>query len=98
MNIVSNFNKHGFFFPTIIILLIVVQFIRPTIKSTPASGEILAPPDVKAVLKKACYDCHSNETKLGWADKISPVFWQVAKHVNIGRSHLNFSDWQRLSL
>jgi hypothetical protein len=100
MKIFSYLNKSGFFFPTGVILLVVLtalQFIRPEIKDLPASGEIQAPPDVKALLKKACYDCHSNETKLGWADKISPIYWQVAKHVNTGRSHLNFSDWKRLS-
>jgi len=87
-------------FRTVIILLtlfILIQFIRPEINSSPDSGDIEAPANVKAILIRACYDCHSNETQLGWADKIIPVYWHVAKHVNTGRSHLNFSNWKTLS-
>jgi hypothetical protein len=81
----------------VILIVICIQFIRPPIKTLPAKGDMIAPADVKMILKRACYDCHSNETKLGWADNISPVYWHVAGHVNAGRSHLNFSDWESLS-
>ena len=43
----------------------------------------------------ACYDCHSNEVDLRWYDKIAPVSWYVANHVNEGRDRLNFSEWDR---
>ena len=52
-----------------------------------------APPEVEAVLRAACYDCHSNETKWPWYSYIAPISWQVAHHVEDGRAELNFSEW-----
>lgn len=78
-------------------ILIILQFIRPEIPAKPVTGDLQAPPDVKAIFKRACYNCHSNETNLSWFDKISPIYWQVAAHVNAGRAGLNFSEWDRLS-
>ena len=43
----------------------------------------------------ACYDCHSNEVKLEWFDKIAPASWLVRSHVDEGRDKLNFSEWDR---
>ncbi|MEZ2336718.1 heme-binding domain-containing protein [Mucilaginibacter sp. RCC_168] len=74
-----------------------IQFIRPQITNSPAKAEIEAPAQVKSILVRACYDCHSNETNLRWYDQVSPVYWKVANHVNIGRKHLNFSNWKNLA-
>jgi hypothetical protein len=60
------------------------------------TAELAAPPDVKHILRTSCYDCHSNETKLAWFDKIVPAYWQVARDVRDGRSHVNFSDIGKL--
>lgn len=85
-----------------VILLIVlcgfigIQFIRPHIDNPPVTADIDVPPAVKAVLRKACYDCHSNETRLAWFDKISPATWLVASHIREGRQLLNFSQWDSL--
>jgi hypothetical protein len=43
-------------------------------------------------LRRACYDCHSNETNLRFYDRIVPAYWLVAKHVREGRARLNFSE------
>ncbi len=43
----------------------------------------------------ACYDCHSNETKWRWYDKLAPASWLVQNHVDEGREALNFSEWGR---
>ena len=51
------------------------------------------PPDVQAVLQRACADCHSNETKWPWYADIAPISWPVRKHVVDGRKHLNLSEW-----
>ena len=51
------------------------------------------PPDVHAILRRACYDCHSNETKWPWYAYVAPVSWPVRDHVLKGRKHLNFSEW-----
>jgi len=74
-----------------------IQFIRPQITNPPVKAEIEAPAEVKSILVRACYDCHSNETNLRWYDQVSPVYWKVANHVNIGRKHLNFSNWKNLA-
>lgn len=83
-----------------VILLIgflILQCIRPQITHPVVKGDIEAPADVKAILVRACYDCHSNETNLRWYDQIAPVYWRVANHVNDGRKHLNFSNWKDLA-
>jgi len=78
-------------------VLIVIQFIRPAIKTTVSTGEIQAPPQVTAILQRACYDCHSNQTNLRWFDKVQPAYWLVADHIRKGRKGLNFSDWKSLA-
>jgi hypothetical protein len=53
-----------------------------------------APPaEVAALLRAACYDCHSFETKWPWYSRVAPMSWLVADHVNEGRERLNFSNW-----
>ena len=47
----------------------------------------------RAIAKKACFDCHSNETVWPWYSNIAPVSWLVQRDVDEGRSKLNFSDW-----
>jgi hypothetical protein len=53
-----------------------------------------APPQtVTALLKNACYDCHSFESKWPWYSYVAPVSWFVTRDVDAARSNLNFSDW-----
>jgi Haem-binding domain len=51
------------------------------------------PPEVATLLRAACYDCHSHETKWPLYSRIAPVSWLVVSDVNEGRKHLDFSDW-----
>jgi hypothetical protein len=51
------------------------------------------PPAVTALLRAACYDCHSDETRWPWYSHIAPASWLLAGDVRDGRKHLNFSDW-----
>ncbi|HEY0174865.1 MAG TPA: heme-binding domain-containing protein [Pedobacter sp.] len=79
--------------------LILLQFVgRPQIVNPPVKGDLQAPEQVKNILKKACYDCHSNETDLRWYDQIAPAYWLVADHVKDGRKVLNFSNWKDLAV
>jgi hypothetical protein len=82
---------------TAIILFAVLQLKSPVVANPPVIADIVAPAEVKEILKRACYDCHSNETNLRWYDKIAPVSWQVAAHIKTGRSLLNFSEWNKLA-
>jgi Haem-binding domain/Cytochrome P460 len=74
-----------------------IQFIQPHIDHPAVTADIDVPPAVKAVLRKACYDCHSNETRFAWFDKITPANWLVASHIREGRRLLNFSQWDSIS-
>jgi hypothetical protein len=49
----------------------------------------------RAIAKKACFDCHSNEVVWPWYSNIAPVSWLVQRDVDEGRRKLNFSDWGR---
>ena len=51
--------------------------------------------ETKQLVKKACFDCHSNETKWPWYSYIAPISWRMIDHVRHGREHLNFSEWNR---
>jgi len=48
----------------------------------------------RSLVKRACFDCHSNETIWPWYSRIAPVSWLVRYDVDEGRRELNFSDWQ----
>jgi Haem-binding domain/Cytochrome P460 len=74
------------------IAFVAVQFIRPELTNPPVTAELQAPPEVKQVLRNSCYNCHSNETKLPWFDKIVPAYWVVTSDVKEARKHLNFSE------
>lgn len=73
-----------------------LQLVRPSLPNPPVTAELQAPADVKQVLKTACYNCHSNETKLSWFDYPVPAYWLVVHDVREGREHLNFSEIGKL--
>ena len=83
---------------TLIALLIFIgiQFVPmdvPADISTKAENELKAPDEVMTVLKRACFDCHSNHTTFPWYSSIAPVSWFTKHHVEEGREHMNFSTW-----
>jgi len=85
----------------IILLLLIVcfagmQFIRPPLPNPPVTADLATPGPIRNILRKACYDCHSNETDLKWFDQIAPAYWLVADHVKKGRAVLNFSELGQL--
>src|SRR6267143_2169254 len=79
-----------------VIAFIAVQFVRPQLTNPPVTADLVVPPQVKQILRNSCYDCHSNETKLLWFDRVVPAYWIVAKDIKLGRKHLNFSELGRL--
>lgn len=60
------------------------------------TGDLHADADVDAVLRRACYDCHSNETRWPWYSRVAPISWLVHRDVFEGRRHLNFSEWDKV--
>lgn len=80
----------------IVLALIGIQFIEVDRSNPPVTSDLQASMEVKNVLKNACYDCHSNETKWPWYSKVAPVSFFISNHVVEGREHLNFSTWGRM--
>ena len=83
----------------IIILLVAIQFIRPSrnlssaLSANDISRHYTVPDTVAHILDRACNDCHSNNTRYPWYTNIQPVGWWMQHHVNEGKEELNFSEF-----
>jgi hypothetical protein len=77
----------------ILIALVVLQLPKVERTNPQATGEILVPPAIQATLKRASYDCHSNETRWLWYSRVAPVSWLVVHDVTLARKEINFSEW-----
>jgi len=77
-------------------LFAAVQLVPVHRTNPPVEAEVDAPPEVKAILKKACWDCHSHETVWGWHTHVAPISWLAVHDVNEGREELNFSRWNAI--
>ena len=47
-------------------LLLAIQLLPARRDNPPVTADLEAPPEVRAVLRAACYDCHSHETRWPW--------------------------------
>lgn len=87
----------------IVLFLIVIQFFDTdkNISATPSENAIekhyQVSSHVQGLLKTSCYDCHSNNTAYPWYSNIQPVKWWLADHVNSGKRHLNFDEFNTYS-
>jgi len=84
-----------------LILFILIQFISYGKNHT--NPPVVSEPNwvsqqTRDLAKRACFDCHSNETIWPWYSNIAPVSWLVYRDVVQGRQSLNFSDWQNSHL
>jgi Haem-binding domain len=75
------------------ILLLAMQAFPIARTNPPVGTEITAPDDVRLLLRRACYDCHSHETVWPWYSRVAPVSWLIAHDVGEGRRELDFSTW-----
>ena len=85
---------------TLLAALLLMQLYRPARNQSNdqtyhVSTKYPMPAEVEAILKPACYDCHSNYTNYPWYANVQPVASWLAGHVNEGRKHLNFSEWTK---
>ena len=85
----------------VIILLSLFQFIpygkdhnNPTIISEPNWDS----QQTRVLAKRACFDCHSNETIWPWYSNVAPISWLIYRDVAAGRRRLDFSDWKNIRL
>ncbi len=65
----------------------------PIIESETLEATTQIPENVRAILKRSCNDCHTNQTNWIWYSNIAPISWGMVDHVNEGREELNFSKW-----
>lgn len=82
---------------SVLLLFILIQFIPVSRTNLPVKEDenfadiMQTPSKIETLLRNACYDCHSNETKYPGYAYVAPVSWSVSHHVNEGREHGNFS-------
>jgi hypothetical protein len=48
-------------------------------------------PLTEELARRACFDCHSNETRWPWYSSVAPLSWRIQRHVDEGREKLNVS-------
>ncbi len=75
------------------VVLIAGQFVPAKRTNPPVQGVLVAPPEIEATLRRACYDCHSNETRWPWYSRVAPLSWFIVRDVEVGRKEINFSEW-----
>lgn len=78
------------------LIFVGIQFIPVERTNPPVTQEVNAPEQVKSILKKACYDCHSNETNWVWYTKVAPVSFLIVNDAKEGRYLVNFSEWNKV--
>ena len=81
-----------------LLLLILIQVIpfghthnNPAVTKEPAWDS----PQTRELFRRACFDCHSNQTTWPWYSNVAPISWLLQRDVNGGRRHLNFTQWDQ---
>lgn len=64
---------------------------NPPVESEPTWSDA----DTRALTVRACFDCHSNDTKWPWYSNLAPASWIVQHDVDEGRRVLNYSESNR---
>ena len=63
----------------LVAFFLAIQVIRPARTNPPVvpsralQAHVDVPPEVLSVMKRSCYDCHSNSTVWPWYSNIAPV-------------------------
>jgi mono/diheme cytochrome c family protein len=80
----------------LLLLLAVAQLVpygrdhdNPPVAAEPAWDS----PATRELARRACFDCHSNETRWPWYSNIAPLSWLIQRDVDEGRDELNWSEW-----
>jgi len=83
----------------LLVILVIIQFIQPArnksgqVMPNDISKMVAMPSDVRGILKKACNDCHSNNTQYPWYANVQPFNWILDGHVQSGKAELNFNEF-----
>lgn len=71
----------------------IIQFYPIKQTNPPVSFDFNDPIEIKNIVRNACYDCHSNETRWPWYSYIAPASWVIVHDVKKAREKFNFSSW-----
>jgi len=74
-----------------------VQLVPVDRTNPPVESAVAAPAEVRSILRRSCFNCHSYETEWPWYGYVAPLSWLVAHHVHEAREEMNFSTWNRLN-
>jgi len=87
------------FLTILLAVFLIIQLFRPKQNKAeaPGSNNIAQvygmPENVRALLQRACLDCHSNNTSYPWYAYVQPVSWWLDNHIKNGKRHLNFDEF-----
>ena len=75
-------------------LFLVIQLVPKRVSNPAVKAE---PPwdsqETRRLAVAACFDCHSNSSRVAWFERVAPLSWWIAHHVEEGRHALNFSEY-----
>jgi hypothetical protein len=83
----------------LLLIFVAIQFFRPKKNIHPVaqpadiSTIYPVPANVDTILIHACKDCHSNNTRYPWYNKVQPVAWFLANHVEDGTRSFNLNEF-----
>ena len=81
------------------VVFISIQCIRPArnqsglVSAFDITKTLDVPANVLITFQKACYDCHSNNTRYPWYMNVQPMGWLITSHIKNGKENLNFSEF-----
>ena len=87
----------------ILLSLIIMQFFRPEKNKGGYESfvnfekDTKLPDEVFSILKKNCFDCHTNQTRYPWYAEIAPVSYWLNDHIIHGKKLFNMSEWNSYS-
>src|SRR5579862_6714866 len=85
------------------VLFLLCQFYRSPRNQSPSpvtrgiANQYPVPPEIDAMLRASCYDCHSDNTVYPWYNNFQPVSYWLNDHIESGKRHLNFDQFMELS-
>jgi mono/diheme cytochrome c family protein len=82
----------GFGVPLLLLFAIqLVPYGREHAKPAAGRGVAWDSPATLALARRACFDCHSNETRWPWYASVAPISWRIQTDVNLARKKLDFT-------
>jgi hypothetical protein len=76
-------------------VFVAIQFVPVARRNAVGSGDPRATREVQSILRRACYDCHSMESRWPIWAYVAPASWRVVDDVERARKVVNFSEWPR---